>query len=399
MADYPIPDELLGLPNVQAVSYQIISVERIEVCIQSRLDAAVCPACQRVSMQIHDTAELQTLRDLPIWGRQCWLRYAPRRFACAYCHSTFVERVAWREPGFAHTLRYAEYIYDRTRQQDYAQIAEAEGLSQDTVRSIFERGSQNMLTQRGYPLVKELCLDEFTIHKGHGHYRLVISAPELGWVLDVLADRTKETLEAWFAQRGTAWCDYVEVCCADMWDAYHTVAKTKLPNAQRVVDRFHVTKNLNDAVTTARRTIQKQAAEATQALLKGGRWLLVKNREKLTAEEQAQLDTMLDASPELKTCYDLKEAFRTWFAQTTDRKIADQTLSEWQAKAKATKLRSLQAFVKTLDNWREGILNYFNGRHSNGFAEGVNLKIKMLNRRGFGYRNFAHFRLHILVAF
>lgn len=399
MADYPIPDELLGLPNVQAVSYQIISVERIEVCIQSRLDAAVCPACQRVSMQIHDTAELQTLRDLPIWGRQCWLRYAPRRFACAYCHSTFVERVAWREPGFAHTLRYAEYIYDRTRQQDYAQIAEAEGLSQDTVRSIFERGSQNMLTQRGYPLVKELCLDEFTIHKGHGHYRLVISAPELGWVRDVLADRTKETLEAWLAQRGTAWCDYVEVCCADMWDAYHTVAKTKLPNAQRVVDRFHVTKNLNDAVTTARRTIQKQAAEATQALLKGGRWLLVKNREKLTAEEQAQLDTMLDASPELKTCYDLKEAFRTWFAQTTDRKIADKTLSEWQAKAKATKLRSLQAFVKTLDNWREGILNYFNGRHSNGFAEGVNLKIKMLNRRGFGYRNFAHFRLHILVAF
>ena len=247
--------------------------------------------------------------------------------------------------------------------------------------------------------MKVLGLDEFTIHKGHGHYRLVISAPELGCILDVLPDRNKESLEAWFEQRGTAWCAAVEVCCADMWDAYHTVAKTKLPNAQRVVDRFHVTKNLNDAVTTARRTIQKQADEATQALLKGCRWLLVKNREKLTDEEQAQLDKMLEASPELKTCYDLKEAFRTWFDKTTDRETADKTLSEWQDKAKATKLRSLQAFVKTLDNWRTGILNYFNGRHSNGFAEGVNLKIKMLNRRGFGYRNFAHFRLHILVAF
>ena len=399
MADYQIPDELLGLPHVQAVSYQIISAERIEVCIQSRLDAAVCPECQRVSMQMHDTAEPQTLRDLPIWGRHCWLRYAPRRFSCAHCHNTFVERVAWREPGFAHTLRYAEHIYDRTRQQDCAQIAQAEGLSQDTVRSIFERGSKNMLTQRGYPLVKVLCLDEITIHKGHGHYRLVISAPELGWVLDVLADRLKETLEAWFDQRGTAWCAQVEVCCADMWDAYHTVAKTKLPHAQCVVDRFHVTKNLTDAVTKARRTIQKQADEATQALLKGGRWLLVKNRENLTAEECIQLAKMLEASPELKTCYDLKEDLRTWFAQTLDRKTADKTLAEWQAKAKATKLRSLQAFVRTLDNWREGILNYFNGRHSNGFAEGVNLKIKLLNRRGFGYRNFAHFRLHILVAF
>ena len=141
-----------------------------------------------------------------------------------------------------------------------------------------------------------------------------------------------------------------------MWDAYHSVAKTKLPHAQRVVDRFHGTKNLNDAVTTARRTIQVQAVAAPQALLKGCRWLLVKNREKLTAEEQAQLDQMLAASPELKTCYDLKEDFRAWFDQTTDRASADKTLAEWQAKAKATKPRSLQAFVETLDNWRRGIL-------------------------------------------
>jgi transposase len=247
--------------------------------------------------------------------------------------------------------------------------------------------------------VKVLGLDEFTIHKGHGGYRLVISAPEEGIILDVLADRTKATLEAWFGHRGLAWCAAVEVCCADMWDAYHTVAQAKLPNAQRVVDRFHVTKNLNDAVTTARRTIQRQADAATQALLKGCRWLLVKNRDKLTQKEEAQLDQMLAASPELKTCYELKEAFRAWFDQPTDRESAAKTLTAWQAKAKATKLRSLQAFVRTLDNWRESILNYFNGRHSNGFAEGVHLKIKLLNRRGFGYRNFAHFRLHILVAF
>jgi transposase len=244
-----------------------------------------------------------------------------------------------------------------------------------------------------------LCLDEITIHKGHGHYRLVISAPELGLVLDVLPDRNKETLEAWFDRRGSAWCAQVEACCADMWDAYHGVAKAKLPNAQPVVDRFHVMKNLTDAVTKARRSIQNQADEATQAVLKGGRWLLVKNRENLTAEEGEKLAHMLAVSPELKTCYDLKESFRTWFEKSPDRQTADSQLLDWQAQAKATGLRSLQAFVNTLNNWREGILNYFNGRHSNGFAEGVNLKIKMLNRRGFGYRNFAHFRLHILVAF
>ena len=176
------------------------------------------------------------------------------------------------------------------------------------------------------------------------------------------------------------------------------MAQEKLPQAQRVVERFHVMKNLNAALTKARRTIQRQADEATQAVLKGGRWLLVKNRENLTDEEQAQLAQMLAASSELKTCYELKEDFRTWFAQTTDRGTAAKTLLACQAKAQATGWRSLHAFVNTLTNWRASILNYFNGRHSNGFAEGVNLKIKMLNRRSFGYRNFAHFHLHILVA-
>jgi transposase len=139
MADYQLLAELLDLPHVQVAGYQILNSERIEVGIESRLDAAVCPNCQRVSAQIHDTAEPQTLRDLAIWGRQCWLRYAPRRFACATCHNTFVERVAWREPGFAHTLRYARHIYERTQHEDIAQVALNEGLSQDTVRGIFER--------------------------------------------------------------------------------------------------------------------------------------------------------------------------------------------------------------------------------------------------------------------
>ena len=149
MADYQMLSDLLGLSNMKAVSYQITSDERIEVFIESSLEAAVCPDCQQVSTQIHDTAEPQTIRDLPMWDRQCWLRYAPRRFACATCHNTFVERVAWREPGFAHTLRYAQYIYQRTRREDMAQIAQDEALSQDMVRSIFERGAKKRLPSGG----------------------------------------------------------------------------------------------------------------------------------------------------------------------------------------------------------------------------------------------------------
>jgi transposase len=252
---------------------------------------------------------------------------------------------------------------------------------------------------RGYPFVKVLCLDEITLHRGHGNYLLVISAPELGIVLDVLPDRNKETLEAWFEKRGRAWCAHVGTCCADMWDAYHAAAKMHLPNAAQVVDRFHVMKNLNDALTKARRSIQNQADDTSKECLKGCRWLLLKNRENLTSEEREKLAIMLSASPELKVCYELKEEFRHLFNCITDRHTAEVALWAWIARVEASGFKALQAFVKTLLNWWDSILNYFDGRHSNGFAEGVNLKIKMINRRGFGYRNFHHFRLHVMVAF
>ena len=108
---------------------------------------------------------------------------------------------------------------------------------------------------------------------------------------------------------------------------------------------------------------------------------------------------MFTQSPELKTCYELKEDFRKWFNQVTDRLTAEQGLTTWLERVAASGLKALQTFVTTMQNWRDRVLNYFDGRHSNGFAEGVNLKIKLINRRAFGYHNFESFRLHVLVAF
>lgn len=221
----------------------------------------------------------------------------------------------------------------------------------------------------------------------------------MGLVLDVLPDRNKETLLKWLDERGIEWCAAVQYACSDMWDAYQQAAEQKLPNAHRVVDRFHVMKNLNDALTKVRRAIQKDADEKTKELLKGCRWLLVKNRENLSEEQEKQLAGMLEASPELKQCYELKEAFRDLFNQNLTPKAAEKRLRRWIANVAATSFKALHSFVITLQNWWQQILNYFDGRFNNGFAEGVNLKIKMLNRRGYGYRNFNSFRLHVLVAF
>jgi transposase len=99
MADYQMLSELLGSPDVSVLGYQMIRGESIEVHIRCSLEAALCPDCQQLSTQIYDTAEVPTLRDLPIWDRQCWLRYVPRRFVCAACRKTFVETHAVAHAG------------------------------------------------------------------------------------------------------------------------------------------------------------------------------------------------------------------------------------------------------------------------------------------------------------
>ena len=139
MPDYALLSELLGLPNVQVTHYQLVGAERINLFVESTLPAAICPACQQVSLSVHETGEPQAIRDLPLWQRRCWLRYAPRRFKCPTCADTFVERVVWREPGLAYTARYEQGVYERTRRESVVQVARTEGLTEEVVQGIFER--------------------------------------------------------------------------------------------------------------------------------------------------------------------------------------------------------------------------------------------------------------------
>jgi len=118
----------------------------------------------------------------------------------------------------------------------------------------------------------------------------------------------------------------------------HAAAQAHLPHARLTVDRFHVMKNLTQAVTKARRAIQKNADEARQQVLKGGRWLLIKNPDDLTETEQYHLAQMLAASPELK------EAFWVWFNAAHDHATAALQLDEGLQRAGASGLNACKAF-------------------------------------------------------
>jgi len=224
-----------------------------------------------------------------------------------------------------------------------------------------------------------------------------VSAPEEACVLDVLPNRERETLEKWLDGLSVEQRQAIKVVNVDMWEPYTLAVKAKLPQATIVADRFHVMKNLNHCLTQARREIQDSATAEVKAQLKGSRWVLVKNQKDLNDKERAKLELIYQVSPELKTCHELKELFRLLFDTLTDREEAKKALQNWMQKVVALNVKALKPFIVTLNNWLDQILNYFIESWTNAFAEGINNKIKLIKRRAFGYTNFDHLRLHILV--
>ena len=149
MSDYQVMmkglSELLDLANVKVTGMQQQGRSIIRLIVMSTSEAGVCPDCGKSSMKVHDSGEEQLIRDLPIWNKRCWLKYAPRRFECPECERTFVERVLWKAPELNYTLRYEEHVYERVRRESMADVARDERLSEDVVSSIFERWAKKQL--------------------------------------------------------------------------------------------------------------------------------------------------------------------------------------------------------------------------------------------------------------
>ena len=288
------------------------------------------------------------------------------------------------------------HIYEQCQHTDHAAVAAREGWHAETVKTIFLRWAQRARRERP-GLVRGRGVDEISLHKGHQHFAMVLSDLERHWVIAGLPERSQAAFETWLAGLSEAERKAIRVVAMDLWGPYRGVVTSQLPHAEIVADRFHVTKQLNEALTKIRCKLQAAADPAAYELLKGTRWLLVRHRAELKPEEEVRLQTALAAFPDLRRAYMLKEQFRTLADKIQDRPRAERFLRAWVYEAEASGLPQLVKFVKTLRNWWDEFLNYFNEGFSSGVVEGLNNAIRAIIRRAFGYHVFEHFRLQVLV--
>ncbi len=389
--------ELLGISALIVTMYMVRREDQHDVlhlyCIH-RNDVAICPKCGAICEDIHAEKE-RCVRHLEIWGKKTFLHFTSRRFKCAECSKAFTEELPFIEAYRRQTNTFERHIYESCLSSNRKRVAVKEGLSQSTVRDILKRCSpkKNCFNRME---TRVLGIDEISLKKRYKQYVLIISDIDRKCILAILPDREKETLKKWIMALSYRQKKSIRYVSIDMWKPYAQAVRKKLPRSIVVVDRFHVMKQLNERIGQVRRRIQNKDTHMRE-VLKGSRWILVKNRSDLSYKEETRLCKILDNCRELRQLYLLKEEFRTIFEKINDREKAERFLFAWKRKALATGNRYLIKFAGTLKNWWNEILNYFIERVSNGYVEGQNNAIRNIIRRAFGYRNFNNFRLHVFA--
>lgn len=189
----------------------------------------------------------------------------------------------------------------------------------------------------------------------------------------------------------------IEAVATDMSAAYIRAVTDHLPDAQLVFDRFHIMKLFNDKLSVLRRELYREAAAGhAKNVLKGTRWLLLRNQENLDDEknEWDRLQEALELNHSLATAYYLKEELRLLWEQESAWSAVG-FLDAWCARARASGIRMLCTFADTLENHRKGILAWYSFPISTGPLEGTNNKIKTLTKMAYGFRDEEYFRLKL----
>jgi len=391
--------ELLGISSLIVIMYSLRREgdhEVLHLMCAHRNEIAICPKCGAMSHDIHEEKK-RCIRHLDIWGKRTFLHFLARRFKCDQCGKTFTEQLPFVDDHRRQSAAFEFHIYETCLSGNRKKVAQKEGLSQSTVKDIFNRWARSRVNKSGDILTRVLGIDEISLKKRHKQFALVISDIGRRCILDILPVRDKEAFEEWIDNLSEPQRKAIRYASIDMWAPYHHAVRNKLPHAQIVVDRFHVMKQLNERITQLRRNIQNNASSDMKDILKGSRWILVKNRSGLSAKEEKSLQKILESCPELRVLYLLKEEFRHIFDKVDDKEKAERFLKAWVVKAEFTGNKFLKKFVKTLKNWWKQILNYFIERVTNGFVEGLNGAIRNIIRRAFGYRNFENFKLQVLA--
>ena len=322
-----------------------------------------------------------------------------RRVFCCQCGKVKQEKLGWLADYPFYTKRFAFYVGRRCRDSSIRDVAKELHLDWKTVKALERQYMCEQVRRAGTPGPKVLGIDEVSLRKGHT-YRIVVS--DLGRLRPIWfggKDRSEASLDLFFAWLGPKKSQGIRLAVMDMWKAFRNSTRKHAPQGAILFDKFHVMRHLNEALDKVRKREYARVSEKDRRFIKGQKYTLLSRNEHLTTEGRDALKALLKANKRLNIAYLLKESFsQLWEYQKEGwaRKFFD----HWRASLKWQRLKPYEQFAEMIESHWDGIAAFIlsEDKVSLGFVEGLNNKIRVIQRRAYGIRDEEYLRLKVLTC-
>jgi transposase len=360
----------------------------------------VCSACGR-SVKGYRSQRLHTVRDLDAGACRIYLEFEYRRIYCPQCQAVKQETLEWLASSHRFTKRFEERIGQECRDTPLNRVAARHRLSWDQVRRMEMVYMQDLINRHPPPdTLEAIGIDEISIRKGHSYATVVadLVAKRPIWLGG--KGRKEEDLQGFFDEMGEERCASIRLAVMDMWKPFRKATLLNVPQAHIVYDKFHVLKHLADAMDAVRRSEYKRVNAKERTYIKGQRYTLLSNKANLDLDGRRALRLLLKANKRLNKAYLLKESFsQMWDYNhpTWCRKFFE----NWKAQLRWSRLEPFKKFAAMVERHWDGIVSYCHPDHkvSLGFMEGLNNKIRVIQRRAYGIKDQEYLRLKVITSF
>lgn len=334
----------------------------------------------------------------PIGHKQVVIRWAVPRVECRDCGLVRRVKIGFARLHKRYTKSLEKHVLVLLCSATIKDVAALVGLSWNVVKGIQKRRLLKRFRLPRLKGVRRIAIDEISIAKGHKYLTVVLDL-DSGKSLFVGDGKGSDALKPfWNRVKRCKQCKIRSVAI-DMSPAYISAVSANLPKARIVFDRFHIVKLCNEMMSKLRRALYNEATELMHKnVLKGTRWLLLKNPENLDTlrDERKRLNAALKLNQPLATAYYMKEELRQFWEQP-DKCSAGAFLFDWMRRAEASGISLLKKFAHTVAAHKTGLLAWYEDRISTGPLEGTNNKIKTMKRQAYGYRDIEFFKLKIMA--
>ncbi len=309
------------------------------------------------------------------------------------------EKLAWRADNPFYTKRFAFYVGRRCRSGTVSDVARELKLNWKTVKELDKQYMRTQLRRAPKPGPRVIGVDEIAIRKGHT-YRIVVS--DLGRRRPIWfggADRSEASMDQFYEWLGPTKSQRIELAVMDMWKAFGNSARRNAPQASILFDKFHIMRHLGDALDTVRKSEYRRLQGTARTYIKGQKYTLLSHRENLSLDGRRALKQLLAANRRLHKAYLLKESFgQLWDYRREG--WARRFFANWKAALKWQRLGPYEEFAAMIDRHWDGIAAYCREENkvSLGFVEGLNNKIRVIQRRAYGLRDEEYLRLKVLTC-